>query len=74
MRLSAAEGAKLVAALIVYPHELYLLKPFPSLKLILRGQVVRTRLRETPENGKQKHTGLLQYFHLILKDEGFASL
>lgn len=74
MRLGAAGGAKLVAALIMYPHEVCLLKPFPSLKLILHGQVVRTRLRETPENGKQKYTGLLQCFRLILKDEGFASL
>jgi solute carrier family 25 protein 33/36 len=36
-RLGAAGGAKLVAALIMYPHEVCLLKPFPSLKLILYG-------------------------------------
>jgi solute carrier family 25 protein 33/36 len=73
-RLGAAGGAKLVAALIMYPHEVCFLNLFPSLELILHGQVVRTRLREVPENGKQKYTGLLQCFRLIWKDEGFASL
>jgi solute carrier family 25 protein 33/36 len=73
-RLGTAGGAKLVAALIIYPYEVCFLNLFPSLELILYGQVVRTRLREVPENGKQKYTGLLQCFRLIWKDEGFASL
>jgi hypothetical protein len=58
-RLGAAGGAKLVAALIIYPHEVCFLNLFPSLELILYGQVVRTRLWEVPENRKQKYTGLL---------------
>lgn len=37
-------------------------------------QVVRTRLRQAPENGGSKYTGLLQCFRLIWKEEGLVSL
>jgi solute carrier family 25 protein 33/36 len=37
-------------------------------------EVVRTRLRQAPENGVVKYTGLLQTFKLIVKEEGFTGL
>ncbi|BFZ64586.1 Pyrimidine nucleotide transporter, mitochondrial [Saitoella coloradoensis] len=50
--------AKVFAAGIAYPHE-----------------VIRTRLRQAPmENGKQKYTGLVQCFRIVLKEEGVAAL
>lgn len=56
-KLGAAGSAKLVAAIITYPHE-----------------VVRTRLRQRPTDGKVKYTGLVQCFKLIWKEEGLVSM
>jgi solute carrier family 25 protein 33/36 len=53
----AAATAKLMAAIITYPHE-----------------VLRTRLRQAPENGVQKYTGLLQSAKIIIKEEGVSAL
>ena len=77
-KLTAAGGAKLLAAVITYPHEV---RPH-SLSLSQReehliesAQVVRTRLRLAPtENGRMKYTGLVQCFRLIWKEEGLASM
>jgi len=39
------------------------------------SQVVRTRLRQAPQqDGRQKYTGLAQCFRLIWKEEGMAAL
>ena len=54
---SIAATAKLMAAVITYPHE-----------------VLRTRLRQAPENGQAKYKGLLQSARLILKEEGVSAL
>lgn len=57
-KAGAAGLAKLVAALVTYPHE-----------------VVRTRLRQAPdEGGKMKYKGVVQCFRLVLKEEGVAAL
>ncbi|KAJ3153037.1 hypothetical protein HDU86_005335 [Geranomyces michiganensis] len=37
-------------------------------------EVVRTRLRQTPENGVVRYTGLAQSFKLIYAEEGIAAL
>ncbi|KAJ3290897.1 hypothetical protein HK104_006459 [Borealophlyctis nickersoniae] len=37
-------------------------------------EVLRTRLRQTPEDGIPKYTGLIQSAKLIYKEEGFAAL
>jgi solute carrier family 25 protein 33/36 len=37
-------------------------------------EVIRTRLRQTPENGIRKYTGLLQSAKLIYRQEGIAAL
>lgn len=37
-------------------------------------EVIRTRLRQPPENGKSKYTGLVQCFKLILRQEGVGAL
>jgi solute carrier family 25 protein 33/36 len=37
-------------------------------------QVVRTRLRESPKDGKVRYTGLVQCFKLVFKQEGLAGL
>ncbi|KAF2757292.1 mitochondrial carrier protein-like protein rim2 [Pseudovirgaria hyperparasitica] len=57
-QLFVAGGAKFVAALVTYPHE------------VVR---TRLRLAPT-ENGQIKYTGLVQCFKLIFKEEGMASL
>lgn len=56
-KLSAAAGAKFLAAGLAYPHE-----------------VVRTRLRQSPESGGAKYTGLVQCFRLVWREEGMAAL
>lgn len=37
-------------------------------------EVVRTRLRQTPQDGVHKYNGLIQCFKLIAKEEGMAGL
>lgn len=37
-------------------------------------EVIRTRLRQSPQNGKVKYTGLVQCFRLVLKEEGVVAL
>lgn len=37
-------------------------------------EVVRTRLRQAPIDGKPKYTGLIQTFRLVMKEEGFISM
>ena len=37
-------------------------------------EVVRTRLRQTPQNGVRKYVGLWQTASLIYKEEGMAAL
>lgn len=37
-------------------------------------EVIRTRLRQSPENGVRKYTGLIQSATLIYKQEGMAAL
>ena len=37
-------------------------------------EVLRTRLRQAPENGIHKYTSLVQSAKLILKEEGVAAL
>ncbi|KAJ3373233.1 hypothetical protein HDU91_000946 [Kappamyces sp. JEL0680] len=54
---TAASTAKLIAAVVTYPHE-----------------VIRTRLRQTPENGVRKYTGLWQSAKLIYQQEGVVAL
>ncbi|TAQ86178.1 hypothetical protein B7494_g5499 [Chlorociboria aeruginascens] len=56
--VGAAGGAKLIAALATYPHE------------VVR---TRLRLAPT-ENGQLKYTGLLQCFKLVWKEEGMVAL
>ncbi|KAF2453068.1 mitochondrial carrier protein-like protein rim2 [Lineolata rhizophorae] len=56
--VGAAGAAKLVAALLTYPHE------------VVRTRLRQAPL----ENGHLKYTGLAQCFRLILKEEGFAAL
>ena len=41
---------------------------------MLTAQVVRTRLRQFPTNGKHKYTGLVQCFKMIVREEGMAGL
>ncbi|KAJ3307623.1 hypothetical protein HDU76_004488 [Blyttiomyces sp. JEL0837] len=55
---TAAAGAKLIAAVITYPHE-----------------VLRTRMRQTPEQGGgNKYKGLWKTTKTIYVEEGFAAL
>lgn len=37
-------------------------------------EVVRTRLRQSPKEGRSKYTGLVQCFKLVLKEEGAGAL
>lgn len=37
-------------------------------------EVIRTRLRQAPENGIRKYTGLIQSGRLIYQQEGMAAL
>lgn len=37
-------------------------------------EVVRTRLRQSPQNGVVKYTGLIQCFRLVLREEGVGAL
>lgn len=37
-------------------------------------EVVRTRLRQRPDNGQAKYTGLVQCFKTIWKEEGLVSM
>jgi len=56
--LFAAGGAKFVAAVTTYPHE------------VVRTRLRQT----PTENGRLKYTGLLQCFRLVFKEEGLAAL
>ncbi|EPE31894.1 Mitochondrial carrier [Glarea lozoyensis ATCC 20868] len=56
--LTAAGGAKLVAALATYPHE------------VARTRLRQAPL----ENGHPKYTGLVQCFKLVFKEEGMVAL
>ncbi|ORX78565.1 mitochondrial carrier [Basidiobolus meristosporus CBS 931.73] len=55
---AAAGSAKLLAAVVTYPHE------------VIRTRL----RQGPSENGLHKYTGLRQCFGLILKEEGFAAL
>lgn len=57
-RIGAAGGAKLIATMITYPHE------------VVR---TRLRQAPPPGSNKPKYHGLLQTFKLILKEEGIAA-
>jgi solute carrier family 25 protein 33/36 len=57
-KLFAAGGAKFVAALITYPHE------------VVRTRLREAPM----ENGHVKYTGLVQCFRLIFREEGMAAL
>jgi solute carrier family 25 protein 33/36 len=52
-----SSSAKLIAAVVTYPHE-----------------VIRTRLRQTPEDGVRIYTGFLQSGKLIYAQEGVGAL
>ncbi|KAG9241489.1 hypothetical protein BJ878DRAFT_536504 [Calycina marina] len=56
--IGAAGSAKLVAALITYPHE------------VARTRLRQAPL----ENGHPKYTGLMQCFKLVWKEEGMAAM
>ena len=57
-RIYAAGSAKLVAAIITYPHE------------VVRTRLRQAPL----QNGQLKYTGLVQCFRTIFREEGMASL
>jgi len=57
-KLGAAGSAKLLAAILTYPHE------------VVR---TRLRQRPV-SGGKPKYTGLVQCFRLIWKEEGFVAM
>lgn len=75
----AAGSAKLVAAILTYPHEVSD-QPPPHPRQCdqntnLAPKVARTRLRQAPmADGKPKYTGLVQCFKLVFKQEGMAGL
>lgn len=78
-KVTAAGSAKFIAAIITYPHEVDHAKPrratLSKSQTANSHQVVRTRLRQAPEqNGTVKYTGLAQCFRLIWKEEGMAAL
>lgn len=56
-KVAAAGGAKLLAAIVTYPHE------------VIRTRLRQPPL----ENGRLKYTGLAQCFRTIWKEEGMAS-
>lgn len=74
--LGSAGGAKMVATLITYPHEVCLFssssKHPPQLMFLF--QVLRTRLRQPSVDGVIKYTGLLQTLRLVIAEEGARSL
>ncbi|KAF6807188.1 mitochondrial carrier protein rim2 [Colletotrichum plurivorum] len=71
----AAAGAKLVAVLVTYPHEVRSSLRHHGPLADSLAQVVRTRLRQAPtKNGTLTYTGLEQCFRLVWQQEGWRGL
>lgn len=77
--LGAAGGAKMLAALITYPHEV---SPFAlawerrsQTLSFFSSQVLRTRLRQPAlAGGVRKYFGLVQTLKLVVAEEGVQAL
>lgn len=73
--VGAAGGAKLVAAILAYPHEVSRAARACFRRLTVGCQVARTRLRQAPmDNGQPKYKGLIHCFKLVWKEQGMMGL